>query len=107
VLMTEKPEVMKAALDATKFKAAHAVRARRAICGDGALAKESGCRCVRRLGCDLIPLTQKLTEMGLKDLVLDPGCREIKQAHQDMIAIRARRSRRKPRPGLPDHRLPL
>jgi acetyl-CoA decarbonylase/synthase, CODH/ACS complex subunit gamma len=26
--------------------------------------------------------------MGLKDLVLDPGSRELKQAHQDQIAIR-------------------
>jgi acetyl-CoA decarbonylase/synthase complex subunit gamma len=36
----------------------------------------------------LIPLTEKLTEMGVKDIVLDPGSREIKQAHQDQVAIR-------------------
>jgi hypothetical protein len=31
----------------------------------------------------LIPLTDKLTGMGLKDLVLDPGSRELKQALED------------------------
>jgi len=36
----------------------------------------------------LVPLTEKLTGMGLKDLVLDPGSREIKQAFEDQIAIR-------------------
>jgi acetyl-CoA decarbonylase/synthase complex subunit gamma len=36
----------------------------------------------------LIPLTEKLTELGLKDLVLDSGAREIKQTHQDQIALR-------------------
>jgi acetyl-CoA decarbonylase/synthase, CODH/ACS complex subunit gamma len=36
----------------------------------------------------LIALTDKLTGMGLKDLVLDPGSREPKQAKADMIAIR-------------------
>jgi acetyl-CoA decarbonylase/synthase complex subunit gamma len=36
----------------------------------------------------LVPLTEKLTEMGVKDIVLDPGSREIKQAHQDQVAIR-------------------
>jgi acetyl-CoA decarbonylase/synthase complex subunit gamma len=36
----------------------------------------------------LIALTEKLTAMGLKDLVLDPGSREIKQALEDQVAIR-------------------
>jgi acetyl-CoA decarbonylase/synthase complex subunit gamma len=36
----------------------------------------------------LIALTDKLTAMGLKDLVLDPGSREVKQALEDMVAIR-------------------
>jgi len=33
-------------------------------------------------------LIEKLTEAGLKDLVIDPGSREIKQSHQDQIALR-------------------
>ncbi len=36
----------------------------------------------------LIALTGKLTAMGLKDLVLDSGSREIKQALEDQVAIR-------------------
>lgn len=36
----------------------------------------------------LIPVTEKLTEMGLKDLVIDSSSREIKQALQDQVAIR-------------------
>jgi acetyl-CoA decarbonylase/synthase complex subunit gamma len=91
VLMTEKPDVMKAAVDATKFKRPlmYAATADN-LAAMGALAKETGLPLAVKAGsvADLIPLTQKLTEMGLKDLVLDPGCREIKQAHADMIAIR-------------------
>ena len=91
VLMTEKPEVMKAAVEATKFKRPllYAATADN-LAAMGALAKESGLPLAVKAGsvADLVPLTQKLTEMGLKDLVLDPGCREVKQAHADMIAIR-------------------
>jgi len=36
----------------------------------------------------LIPLTTKLMEMGLKDLVVDSGAREIHQAFQDQVVIR-------------------
>jgi len=36
----------------------------------------------------IIALTTKLTEMGLKDLVIDTGTRELKQALQDQVAIR-------------------
>jgi acetyl-CoA decarbonylase/synthase complex subunit gamma len=37
---------------------------------------------------DLIGLSDKLTGMGLKDLVLDTGSREIKQLFEDQVAIR-------------------
>ena len=36
----------------------------------------------------LTALSEKLTGMGLKDLVIDPGSREPKQSNEDMIAIR-------------------
>lgn len=36
----------------------------------------------------LIALTDKLTGMGLKDLVLDSGSRDVKQALEDQVAIR-------------------
>ncbi|MBW2062945.1 MAG: acetyl-CoA decarbonylase/synthase complex subunit gamma [Deltaproteobacteria bacterium] len=36
----------------------------------------------------LLPLTTRLTEMGLKDLVLDSGARTVKQSFEDSVAIR-------------------
>lgn len=36
----------------------------------------------------IIALSDKLTGMGLKDLVIDSGAREVKQALQDQVAIR-------------------
>ncbi|MBW1649599.1 MAG: acetyl-CoA decarbonylase/synthase complex subunit gamma [Deltaproteobacteria bacterium] len=36
----------------------------------------------------LMSLTKRLTGMGLKDIVMDPGSREIKQSLEDMVAIR-------------------
>ena len=36
----------------------------------------------------VIALTEKLTEMGLKDLVIDSGSRDLKKALEDQVAIR-------------------
>lgn len=36
----------------------------------------------------VIALTEKLTEMGLKDLVIDTGSRDLKQALEDQVAVR-------------------
>ena len=36
----------------------------------------------------ILALSDKLTAMGLKDLVIDSGAREVKQALQDQVAIR-------------------
>jgi acetyl-CoA decarbonylase/synthase complex subunit gamma len=56
----------------------------------GAIAKEQNLPLAVRADSveGLVPLTEKLDEMGVKDIVLDPGSREIKQAHQDQVAIR-------------------
>jgi len=57
----------------------------------GELAKETGCPLAIRSsdGYDgLIALSDKLTGMGLKDLVLDTGARTAKQAFQDQTVIR-------------------
>ena len=57
----------------------------------GELAKETGCPLAIRSsdGYDgLIALSDKLTGMGLKDLVLDTGARTAKQAFQDQTTIR-------------------
>ena len=91
ILMTEKVDVMKAGVAACKFKRPLMYAATEANLAEfGALAKENGLPLAVKAASveKLIPLTQKLTEMGLKDLVLAPGSRELKQAHQDQIAIR-------------------
>jgi acetyl-CoA decarbonylase/synthase complex subunit gamma len=35
-----------------------------------------------------VPLTSKLTALGLKDIVLDPGSRDVRQSLNDMVAVR-------------------
>ena len=56
----------------------------------GALAKENDLPVAVRADSveGLIPLIDKLTGMDLKDIVIDPGSREIKQALEDQIALR-------------------
>ncbi len=56
----------------------------------------------------LIALTDKLVGMGLKDLVLDPGSREIKQALEDQVGYTTCGSQgRQSFTRLSDHHLPL
>jgi len=91
VLMTEDAGVMKAGIAACGFKRPLMYAATEANVDEyGALAKENNLPLVVKADsvAGLIPLTEKLTAAGLKDLMLDPGSREIKQAHQDQIAIR-------------------
>ena len=91
VLMTEDAGVMKAGIEACGFKKPLMYAATAANVDDfGALAKENNLPLAVKADSveGLIPLTEKLNEAGLKDLVLDPGSREIKQAHQDQIALR-------------------
>ncbi|NOQ19027.1 MAG: acetyl-CoA decarbonylase/synthase complex subunit gamma, partial [Desulfobacterales bacterium] len=91
VLMTEDPSVMKAAVDACGFKRPLMYAATDNNVDEmGALAKEKDLPLAVRADSveGLVPLTEKLTEMGVKNIVLDPGSREIKQAHQDQVAIR-------------------
>jgi acetyl-CoA decarbonylase/synthase complex subunit gamma len=56
----------------------------------GKLALEAGCALgVKADGMDaLIALTEQLTGMGLKDLVIDPGSRTVQQSLFDSVAIR-------------------
>ncbi|HAO20523.1 MAG: acetyl-CoA decarbonylase/synthase complex subunit gamma [Desulfobacteraceae bacterium IS3] len=91
ILMSEKADVMKAGVDACKFKKP-LIYAATAANADafGALAKEAELPlAVKSDSIDgLIALTTKLTGMGLKDLVLDSGSREVKKALEDQVAIR-------------------
>jgi acetyl-CoA decarbonylase/synthase complex subunit gamma len=91
VLMSDKVDVMKAAVDACAFKkpvlyAATVDNAEEM----GNLSKEAGLPLAVKADNidDLIALSDKLTGMGLKDLVLDSGSREIKQVFEDQVAIR-------------------
>ncbi len=91
ILMTEDAAVMKAGIEACGFKRPLMYAATEANVDEyGALAKENDLPLAVKADSieGLIPLTEKLTGMGLKDLVLDPGSREIKQAHADQVALR-------------------
>ncbi len=91
VLMTEDPAVMKAGVAACGFKRPLLYAATAANVDEfGALAKENNLPLAVKADSveGLVPLIEKLTAAGLKDLVLDPGSREIKQAHQDQIGLR-------------------
>jgi acetyl-CoA decarbonylase/synthase complex subunit gamma len=91
VLMTDKAEVMKAAAEGCAFKKPllYAATAQNAE-AMGKLAKEKGLPLAVKADNlqNLIALSDKLTAMGLKDLVLDSGARDPKQVLQDQVAIR-------------------
>ena len=91
ILMTEDPEVMKAGIAACGFKRPLLYAATEANADAlGAIAKENDLPLVVKADSvdGLAPIADKLTEMGLKDLVLDSGSREIKTSFQDQVAIR-------------------
>ncbi|RLC27867.1 MAG: acetyl-CoA decarbonylase/synthase complex subunit gamma [Deltaproteobacteria bacterium] len=91
VLMTDSVDVMTAGAEACAFKKpllyAATVDNAEAM---GNLAKEKGLPlAVRAENVEgLIALSDQLTGMGLKDLVLDSGAREMKQLFEDQVAIR-------------------
>ena len=91
VLMTDKEDVMKAGIEAAGFKRPLLYAATDATADAfGALAKENDLPLAVKADSveALIPLTDKLTGMGLKDLVIDSGSREVKAALTDQVAIR-------------------
>jgi len=89
--MTEDVEVMKAALEAIGDKNPLMYCATGAnIDAMGELAKEKGLPLVIKGDSldSLAELSDKATGMGLKDLVLDPGTRTLKDTFEALIAIR-------------------
>jgi len=91
VLMSENADVMKAGIEASGFKRPLIYAATEANADDfGALAKDNNLPLAVKADSveGLVPLTEKLTQMGLKDLVIDPGSREIKQSLEDQLMIR-------------------
>ncbi|MEN8210218.1 MAG: acetyl-CoA decarbonylase/synthase complex subunit gamma [Thermodesulfobacteriota bacterium] len=91
VLMTEDLDVMKAGVEKSGFKRPLLYAATADNADDmGTLAKDNDLPlAVKADSVDALQaITEKLTGMGLKDLVLDSGAREIKQALEDQVAIR-------------------
>jgi len=91
ILMTENVDVMKAGVEAAGFKRPLMYGATAGNIDDmGQLAKDNDLPVGIKADSveALVPLSDKLTGMGIKDLVIDPGSRDPKDANADMIAIR-------------------
>jgi acetyl-CoA decarbonylase/synthase complex subunit gamma len=91
ILISDKADVLKAAVDVCAFKRPLLYAATSDNAEDmGNLAKERALPLAAKADNidDLIALSDKLTGMGLKDLVLDSGSREMKQLFEDQVAIR-------------------
>jgi acetyl-CoA decarbonylase/synthase complex subunit gamma len=91
ILMSDNIDTMQAGVDACSFKKPLLYAATDDNAEDmGTLAKEKDLPLVVKADNmdDLIALSDKLTGMGLKDLVLDSGSRDIKQVFEDQVVIR-------------------
>ncbi|MEE9419521.1 MAG: acetyl-CoA decarbonylase/synthase complex subunit gamma, partial [Desulfatiglandaceae bacterium] len=91
ILMSDNIDTMQAGVDACSFKKPLLYAATDDNAEDmGTLAKESDLPLVVKADSadGLIALSDKLTGMGLKDLVLDSGSRDIKQVFEDQVVIR-------------------
>ncbi len=91
VLMSDNVEAIKAGIEASAFKKPLLYAATYENADDmGNLAKEKGLPLAVKADNieNLSALTDRLTGMGLKDLVLDSGSREPKQVFQDQVVIR-------------------
>ncbi|MGA3094424.1 MAG: acetyl-CoA decarbonylase/synthase complex subunit gamma, partial [Dehalococcoidales bacterium] len=101
ILMTSNPDIMASALKvcAERKPLLYATTIDNAE-QMAALAKESSCPLVARASSldDLSALTEKLAQLGVKDIVIDSGARKIKQALQDQVMIRRLALNKKFRP---------
>ncbi|QTA85329.1 acetyl-CoA decarbonylase/synthase complex subunit gamma [Desulfonema magnum] len=91
VLMSDNADVMKAGVEACASKRPLIYAATDANADEyGAIAKDNELPLAVKADSieGLVALTEKLTGMGLKDLVIDSGSREVKQALEDQVAIR-------------------
>ncbi len=91
VLMSDSVDVLKAGAEACAFKRPLLYAATDStVDALGALAKEMDLPLAVKADSveALVPLTTKLTEMGLKDLILDAGSRDVKGALDDQVAMR-------------------
>ncbi len=91
ILMSESADVIKAGVEACGFKRPLIYAATEANADEfGAIAKENDLPLALKADSvdGVIALSDKLTGMGLKDLVIDSGAREVKKALEDQVAIR-------------------
>lgn len=91
ILMSDSPEILKSAVGNCKEHKPLLYAATKENAEQMAqIAKDNGCPlAVKASGLDeLAELTLKLTGMGCKDIVLDPGSKNIKMALQDQTIIR-------------------
>ncbi len=91
ILMSENPDVIKAGVEACGFKRPLLYGANKDnIDAFSAIAGEAGLPVAVKADSveNLMPLTDKLTAAGIRDIVMDSGAREIKQAFEDQVAIR-------------------
>jgi len=91
ILMSDKADVMKAGVEACKFKRPVIYAATAAnIDAFAAIAKENDLPIVLKADSAeaLQPLTDKLVGMGHKKIILDSGAREMKKALEDQVIIR-------------------
>jgi acetyl-CoA decarbonylase/synthase complex subunit gamma len=101
ILICEKPDVMAAAVKACADRKPLLYPATKANADAMAtLAKENSCPlAVRAENLGEVPeLTEKLTKADVKDLVIDPGSRNPRQAFEDEIAVRRAALMKKFRP---------
>lgn len=92
IFMSESTDVLTAAADAFKDKKPllYAATAEN-VEALGNLAKAAGCPlAVKGNGSleSVVALTEKLTAMGIKDIVIDTGSRDLKTAFQETVQIR-------------------
>ncbi|MBW1677464.1 MAG: acetyl-CoA decarbonylase/synthase complex subunit gamma [Deltaproteobacteria bacterium] len=110
VLMTEDPSVMEACLKACADRKPVIYAATKENVDQMAgMAKDSGCPlAVKGNGLDEVAeLTTKLTEDGLKNLIIDSGTRAIRKALEDQVFIRRGALLKKYKPlGFPTITLP-
>ena len=91
ILMSDSVDAIKAAVEVSAFKKPIIYAATADTADDmGSIAKDAGVPLAIKADNidDLISLSDKLTSMGLKDLILDSGTREMKQLMEDQVAIR-------------------
>jgi acetyl-CoA decarbonylase/synthase complex subunit gamma len=110
ILMSADPGVMKEALDIAKEKKPliYAATKENADAMAG-LSKEYACPLAAKAeGLDsLAALSEKLTSLGIKDIVLDSGARTVKEAFSDQVVIRRAALQSKFKPfGFPTITLP-